>query len=228
MSPIHTFPVEDIYTPKFLDSFQRTIREDSPVEVAAPPLNMKSKPTRGRQNRMIQSEDAPRQVAWTNAEEIPLCKCWVYVSENNILGNTRKDVGFWTEVLLVHGSKTQQLQESRSSDEDYFNRALVDYEAETGTTFKLRHCWEILKSSPKWMQSEVSKITAKSGGGNKRYKLSGSSSFNTESREVSINLNVDVDDDEEDEVQEIQRPVDRDKLKMLRRRNDREHRNRQL
>ncbi|GJU76546.1 ALP1-like protein [Tanacetum coccineum] len=218
MSPIHTFPVEDTYTPEFLDSFQSTVREDTPVEVAAPPPNMKSKPTRGRQNRTVQSEDAPRQVAWTNAEEIPLCKCWVYVSENSRLGNTRKDVGFWTEVLLVHGSKTQQygrrtLQESGASDEDYFNSALVDHEAETGTTFKLRHCWEILKSSPKWMQSEISKIAAKSGGGNKRYKLSGSSSFNTESREVSINLNVDVDDDEEDEVQEIQRPVDRDKVK---------------
>nr|GEW30044.1 putative reverse transcriptase domain-containing protein [Tanacetum cinerariifolium] len=91
--------------------------------------------------------------------------------------------------------------------------ALVDYEAETGTAFKLRHYWDILKSSPEWMQSEVLKIAAKSGGGNKRYKLSRSSSFNTESEEVSINLNVDVDDDGEDEMQKIQRPIDRDKVK---------------
>ncbi|GKC98693.1 hypothetical protein Tco_1168968, partial [Tanacetum coccineum] len=34
-----------------------------------------------------------------------------------------------------------------------------------------------------------------------------------ESGEASINLNVDVSDDEEDEVQEIRRPIGRDKSK---------------
>ncbi|GKE63628.1 zinc finger BED domain-containing protein RICESLEEPER 2-like protein, partial [Tanacetum coccineum] len=87
------------------------------------------------------------------------------------------------------------------------------YEAETVTTFKLRHCWEILKGSPKWMQSEVPKFVGKSAEGSKRYKTSGSSSFNIESGEASINLNVDVGDDEEDKVQEIRRPIGRDKVK---------------
>ncbi|GKG06897.1 hypothetical protein Tco_0329866, partial [Tanacetum coccineum] len=40
-------------------------------------------------------------------------------------------------------------------------------------------------------------------GGSKRYKSSGSSSFNTEFGEASINLNANVGDDEEDEVHEI-------------------------
>ncbi|GKA64822.1 hypothetical protein Tco_0764529, partial [Tanacetum coccineum] len=57
--------------------------------------------------------------------------------------------------------------------------------------------------SPKWMQSEVPKFSAKSREGSKRYKTSWSSSFNTESGEASINLNANVGDDEEDEVQEI-------------------------
>nr|GEW35690.1 ribonuclease H-like domain-containing protein [Tanacetum cinerariifolium] len=80
----------------------------------------------------------------------------------------------------------RRAQESRTGDEDYFNRALLDYEAETGVPFKLRHCWEVLKGSPKWMQ--------KFG-------------------KASINLNVDVGDDKEDEVQEIRRPINMDKAK---------------
>nr|GEU79904.1 alpha/beta hydrolases superfamily protein [Tanacetum cinerariifolium] len=82
---------------------------------------------------MIQSDDTPRQIAWTNEEEIALCKGWVYVSENSNVGNTRKDAGFLCEVLRV---------------------------------------WE-----------------------------------------ASINLNANVGDDEEDEVQEIRRPIGRDKEK---------------
>ncbi|GKG13167.1 hypothetical protein Tco_0350127, partial [Tanacetum coccineum] len=44
------------------------------------------------------------------------------------------------------------------------------------------------------------KFAAKSKGGSKRNKSSGSSSFNTESVKASINLNANVGDDEEDEV----------------------------
>ncbi|GKD32468.1 zinc finger BED domain-containing protein RICESLEEPER 2-like protein [Tanacetum coccineum] len=113
----------------------------------------------------------------------------------------------------VYGNVMRRLQESRASDADYYARALMDYEAETGTTFKLRHCWEILKDSPKWMQSELLKFTAKYRGGSKRYKSSGSSSFNTESGKASINLNANVGDNEEDEVHKIRRPMGRDKVK---------------
>nr|GEX59520.1 hypothetical protein [Tanacetum cinerariifolium] len=198
MSPIHAFPIEDICTHEFSDSFQQntgsfqeTTREDSPVEVVTSPRKTK-KTIRGRQKRTIQSDDAPRQIAWTNAEEIALRKGWIYVSENSSVGNTRKDAGFWCEVLKYMGSKTKQyghrtydmvnekwkmvcpvvvqfygvygnvmhrLQESGASDEDYYAWALVDYEAETGTMFKLHHCWEILKGSPKWIQNEVPKFT---------------------------------------------------------------------
>ena len=49
----------------------------------------------------------------------------------------------------------------------------------------------------------------------KRYKLSGSSSFNPEFGDASINLNNDSGDDDEDEVQEVQRPVGKDKAKSL-------------
>nr|GEX67744.1 hypothetical protein [Tanacetum cinerariifolium] len=39
--------------------------------------------------------------------------------------------------------------------------------------------------------------------------------FNTESRNASINLNVNVGDDDEDDVQELLRPIGRDKAKDL-------------
>ncbi|GJT67041.1 RNA-directed DNA polymerase, eukaryota, reverse transcriptase zinc-binding domain protein [Tanacetum coccineum] len=64
--------------------------------------------------------------------------------------------------------------------------------------FTLRHCWKVLKVSPKWMESEVPKFLSHPQA-SKRYKTSGSSSFNMESGDASINLNVDVGDGEEHE-----------------------------
>ncbi|GKB67805.1 U1 small nuclear ribonucleoprotein C-like protein [Tanacetum coccineum] len=110
------FPIKDMYSPEVSDSFQytgsfqETAREGSSLEVAAPSPKSKSKPTRGHQKRTVQTEDAPRQIAWTNEEEITLCKGWIH--------------------------------KSGAGDEDYFNRALLDYEAEHGMQFTLRHCWE--------------------------------------------------------------------------------------
>ncbi|GJU67846.1 hypothetical protein Tco_1254105 [Tanacetum coccineum] len=128
MSPIHAFPIDDMYTPEFSGSFQQNsntssfqeiVREDSPVEVATSLPKMK-KPTRNRLKRTIQSDDTPRQTTWTNGEEIALCKSWVHVSENSSVGNARKNVGFWCE-------------ESGAFYEDYYARELVDYESRGGS-----------------------------------------------------------------------------------------------
>nr|GEV03955.1 hypothetical protein [Tanacetum cinerariifolium] len=115
MSLIHGFPFEELYTHDFSDSFQQTTgpreelpREDSFVEaVATSPLKTK-KPTRERQNRTIQSDDAPRQSVWTHEEEIALSKGWVDVFQNSMLGNSRKEVGFWCAILAYMESKTKQ------------------------------------------------------------------------------------------------------------------------
>nr|GEU31594.1 hypothetical protein [Tanacetum cinerariifolium] len=112
----------------------------------------------------------------------------------------------------MYGNVMRRLKKSGTGDEDYYNRALLDYEAKIGVLFKLYNCWEDLKGSLKWMETEVLKFLAMSGeDSGKRYKTSGSSSFNTDFGEASINLNVDVGDDEEDEVREIRRPIGRDK-----------------
>ncbi|GJS55910.1 zinc finger BED domain-containing protein RICESLEEPER 2-like protein [Tanacetum coccineum] len=210
--------------------YQNTTGEESPVEVTAPP----PKPSRRRQKRMatIQNGDAPRCTPWTNEEEIALCKGRVHVSKNSVKGNTRKTDGFWTEVLDYLGKKTKQLsvehtiwaQDSRAGDEDYFNKVLLDYEAEFGVQFTLRHYWEVLKKSPKWWEQEVPKFLNPNVA--KRNKTSGSSSFNTESEDASFNLNVDARDEDKNEVQEVPRPMAGTKRKDRRRKGSdhRDHR----
>ncbi|GJU01879.1 hypothetical protein Tco_1112217 [Tanacetum coccineum] len=122
MSFIHAFPTEDMYSPQYSYSYQNNACEDYSVEVAAPPPKLN--PTRRRQKRTTQNENAPWQTTLTNEEEIALCKGWAHVSENNSI-----------------------VRKSGIGDEDYYARALLDYEAEHGMPFTLRHCWEVLKES---------------------------------------------------------------------------------
>ncbi|GJU49655.1 glutathione S-transferase T3-like protein [Tanacetum coccineum] len=74
----------------------------------------------------------------------------------------------------VYGNVMRRAQESGATDEDYFEMALMDYQAEAGTTFKYHHCWEILKNSLKWM--DKARDVAKKKGS----RASGSSSANDE------------------------------------------------
>nr|GEY40208.1 hypothetical protein [Tanacetum cinerariifolium] len=161
MSLIHAFPIDDMYTPEFSYSFQQN--NGSFQETAR--------------------EDSPVEVATLPPK----------TKSKPTRGCQRKTIQCDDAPDKLHGQTRNKLR-LRSSNVRYGewemeegapSRGLV-YEAEAGTTFKLRHGWEILKGSPKWMQ--------KSG-------------------EASINQNADVGDDEEDEVQEIRRPVGRDKAK---------------
>ncbi|GJV38652.1 ALP1-like protein [Tanacetum coccineum] len=188
---------------------------ESPVEQVATSPKKTKKPTRARQKRTIQSDDAPRQIAWTTEEEIELAKGWVAISENSKHGNARKQDGFWCEVLQYTESKKNStvVEQSGAGDEDYINMAMIHYQVETGLRFKPRHCWQVLKDSPKWQEITLPKFAAESSGGSKRNKSSGSSSFNTESGDASINLNTNVGDNDEDEVQDIRRLEGRDKAR---------------
>nr|GEX39182.1 hypothetical protein [Tanacetum cinerariifolium] len=87
--------------------------EESPVEAIATSPPKTKKVTKARQKRMIQSDDASRQIMWTHEEEIALAKGWVDVFENSRLGNSRKEAGFWAH-------------ESGAGDEDYVNWVLMD------------------------------------------------------------------------------------------------------
>ncbi|GKB40416.1 hypothetical protein Tco_0885358 [Tanacetum coccineum] len=111
----------------------------------------------------------------------------------------------------VHANVLRRAHDSGAGDEDYFNKALLDYEAEFGVQFTLCYCWEVLKHSPKWWEQEVSKFLNPNAA--KRSKTSGSSPFNTVSDDASFNLNIDAGDEDENEVQEVPRPIRRDKVK---------------
>nr|GEX15820.1 retrovirus-related Pol polyprotein from transposon TNT 1-94 [Tanacetum cinerariifolium] len=78
-SSINAFSVEDSYTSEFSKYFQENTgywQEPNPheylVEQVATSPTKKKKPTHNRQKRTIQSDDAPRQTAWTIEEEIAL------------------------------------------------------------------------------------------------------------------------------------------------------------
>ncbi|GKA48810.1 hypothetical protein Tco_0741768 [Tanacetum coccineum] len=77
---------------------------------------------------------------------------------------------------------------SGPGDGDYTQKALVEFQVEYEVPFTLTHCWAELKDC--------------------------SSSFNmSQSRVGSFNLNTHTGDDEEEDVQEVQRPMARDKAK---------------
>ncbi|GKC02174.1 glutathione S-transferase T3-like protein [Tanacetum coccineum] len=188
-SPINAFSLEDLYTP---DLSQNTayLQEPNPYEatgeqVATSPTK-KNKATRNRQKRLTQTDDAPRQIALKTEEEVALAKSC------NVM---------------------RMAQESGARDEDYVQKAMIHYQAETGLPFKYCHCWDILKDSLKFQEIAFPNLNQEPQGSNKR-KSSGSSSFNTESGDASINLNNIVANDD-DEVQEIRRPMGRDKAKAV-------------
>ncbi|GKF66816.1 hypothetical protein Tco_0193333 [Tanacetum coccineum] len=61
-------------------------------------------------------------------------KVGFHVSENTIMGNAMRESGFGI-----------RRPTSGAEDEDYIQKALIDYEAEYGAPFTLRHCWEVKK-----------------------------------------------------------------------------------
>ncbi|GKD64431.1 hypothetical protein Tco_1306539 [Tanacetum coccineum] len=191
-------------------TFQRTpltgknsiLNEATSEQVAISPTK-KKKATRNLQKRLTQTDDAPRQIAWTTEEEIALAKGWKVVSENSERGNARKKDGFWVEVMEYIESKTKMEgrrtydMESGDGDEDYIQKAMIHYQAQTGLPFKFRHYRDVLKDNPKFTDIAFPNLSQWSQGSNKRHNSSGSSSFNTESEDANINLNNTVAGDDE-------------------------------
>ena len=44
---------------------------------------------------------------------------------------------------------------SGAGDDDYYNRATLNYEAEYGVKFTQKHCWEVLRNAEKWNDNEL-------------------------------------------------------------------------
>ncbi|GKB09102.1 hypothetical protein Tco_0837414 [Tanacetum coccineum] len=121
MSPINAFLVEDLYTPEFLESLQENTGywqepnpHEYPVEQVATSPTKKKKSTRNRQKRTIQSDDAPRQIAWTTEEEIALAKA-VRKIEDGALGH---DLLLWSVWLFFCG--VCDIQGASNAEDDVF------------------------------------------------------------------------------------------------------------
>ncbi|GJZ96617.1 putative reverse transcriptase domain-containing protein [Tanacetum coccineum] len=230
LSSINAFPIGDLYSPQFSDSFQDNTGywqepnpHESPVEQVATSPTKKKKATRNRQKRQVQTDDAPRQTAWTTEEEIALAKGWRAISENSERGNTRKKDSFWVEVMEYIESKTKQ--ECRRT----YDMVVGKWKVVRPVVVRfcgiysnvMRMAQESRAEDEDYIQKAMSQISRDSisnfnqgsQGSSKRHKSSGSSSFNAESGDASINLNNTVDD--EDDVQEIRRPEGRDNAKNL-------------
>nr|GEU89813.1 hypothetical protein [Tanacetum cinerariifolium] len=170
--------------------------------------------------KTTQTEDAPRYFAWSTEEEITLCKGWVHHKKaldhqtyDTVNGKWKTMRQYMDRFFGVHANVMRMALISGAKDENYFTKALFDYEAEYRVPFTLNHCWEVLRKSPKEMDSVVLNFKAKKRDAN-RYKSFDSISFNKNSRDASNNLNVDGRD-EEDKVQEVKQPMGRDIAKGL-------------
>ncbi|GJZ09230.1 hypothetical protein Tco_0543513 [Tanacetum coccineum] len=154
MSPINAFPVEKLYTPEFSES-------------------LKENTAYWQEPNLYE-----QRIAWTTEKEFALAKGWHAISENSQHGNARKKDGFWCEVLAYIESKTKQEgrqtydMESGVGDEDYVQRAMIHYQDETEVPFKFRHCWNVLKDSPKFQEIAFQNFNQGSEGSSKRHKSS--------------------------------------------------------
>nr|GEZ89475.1 hypothetical protein [Tanacetum cinerariifolium]GFA16800.1 hypothetical protein [Tanacetum cinerariifolium] len=120
MSPIHSFLSKDMYSPQYLDSFQRTARDDSLVEIGAPPS--KSKLT----------SNAKRGRLKTRMHLGPLH------------GQMRKKF-HCVKIGFTYPNIASLAQANGAENENYNAMALLDYQAGHGMSFTLRHCWEFIQ-----------------------------------------------------------------------------------
>nr|GEV26846.1 hypothetical protein [Tanacetum cinerariifolium] len=77
----------------------------------------------------------------------------------------------------VYGTVMRMAQESGAGDEDYVQKAMLHYEHETRVPFRYRHCWDVLKDSPKFQEIAFPNFNQRYEGSSKRHKSSGSSSL---------------------------------------------------
>ncbi|GKD36910.1 hypothetical protein Tco_1257117 [Tanacetum coccineum] len=150
------------------------------VEAVATSPPKTKKPTRARQKRTIQSDDAPRQIAWTTKEDIALVKGWVAVSENNKYGNAIKEHGFWCEVLKYIESKTKQYGQSRGGSKRHESSGYSSFNTESGdASINLNtNVGDNDEDEVQEIRRTMGRDKARAGGKNKWSKALGSSTIN--------------------------------------------------
>ena len=181
-----------------------------------------------------------KPTAWLPHEELVLVKAWADISEDSIQGNAQPGEHFWFRILerfreelekgddyrtkhqlnskfreiakgvskingLYNNLKTQR--KSGQGDEEILQEALQFYLEEVGKPFKWHDCWKLLVRSPRWKKYEQDFIFGVQQ--SKRTKT-GSSGYTTSS---DARVGLDLNQDDELELEEIVRPMGRDKAK---------------
>ncbi|GJZ62157.1 transposon ty3-G gag-pol polyprotein [Tanacetum coccineum] len=90
-----------------------------------------------------------------------------------------RDVFGFVGVLQLRQCVTYDALRGGCRDEDYVQKAMIHYQAETGLPFKFRHCWDVLKDSPKFQEIAFPNLNQGSRGSSKRHKSSGSRASST-------------------------------------------------
>ncbi|GKC83460.1 RNA-directed DNA polymerase, eukaryota, reverse transcriptase zinc-binding domain protein, partial [Tanacetum coccineum] len=192
---------------------QSPVEEVEEIQVSAPKKpNQRRQPTPKKKSQNEKSEDQSCY-AWTHEEEIVLCKGGVRVSEDSVVGNVRKKKGFWVEVMkYMHGNCPIAKRQTYDMVNGKWKTVRPKVAIFCGVYANTIRTYTSGAGDANYIQRALTNYQVKEEKKNKRYKSSGSSSFNTrESGEGSINLNSTVGD-EEDEVQEVRprRPIGRD------------------
>nr|GEV83029.1 hypothetical protein [Tanacetum cinerariifolium] len=201
--------IEQMYSSQFLKSYleeESLVEKVKEIQVPAP----KKKKNRRRQPapvmKMNRKAMEPRCVPWTTEREIALYRSLVRISEDTVVGNTRKTKGFWVEIVnYMHSTYPVTKRQTEQTK----------YHVEYGVLFTLFIAERYYKCK-KLSSVEVREFIAQTKEHkSKRYKLSGDNSFNMrESKDGSFNLNS-TTEDEEDEVHKVRpsHPIGRDQTK---------------
>ncbi|GJU97031.1 hypothetical protein Tco_1326302 [Tanacetum coccineum] len=170
-SPINAFPIEELYTPEFSESLQENTgywQQPNPYEATT----QEGSQPRNRQRGSERGNTRKKDGFWVEVME--------YIeSKTKMEGRRTYDmvVGKWKMVRPavvrfcgVYSNVMRMAQESGAGDEDYIQKAMVHYQAETGLPFKFRHCWDVLKDSPKFQDMAFPNLNQGSQGSSKRHK----------------------------------------------------------
>lgn len=77
------------------------VEETSPIKPKKPSRRATKANHKGKQ-----SEPAKKNEPWTKAEEVALCRAFIYVSENSERGNAINMFKFWEEMIAYFQNET--------------------------------------------------------------------------------------------------------------------------
>ncbi|KAL8199611.1 hypothetical protein R6Q57_013179 [Mikania cordata] len=115
------------------------------------------------------------------------------------------------KVKRFNGIYSQKWQTCRSGQSDAMieSEAVDQFRQELNTAFTLKRSWEIMRKCPNWVRIPIVQPST-----SKRSKASSTDSPGSSDARVQINLNeLDEEEEEDDEIDDLTRPIGRDRAK---------------